>query len=136
MSEIIIKVQLDLSDAVKDFMAALIGKVAEPAITPVVERKAEPVAESTPEPVVEPTPSPVAEPTPVVESPSAVSREDLRQLVKSALIAEKEAGNDYAGGVKGILQKFGASNVTEVNEADFVALSTELTTYKNNLPPF
>lgn len=136
MSEIIIKVQLDLSDAVKDFMSALIGKVAEPAPAPAVEHKAEPKVEPTPEPVVEPTPAPVEEPAPAATSVASVSRESLRQLVKSTLIAEKEAGSEYAGGVKGILQKFGAGNVTEVKEEDFVILATELANYKNNLPPF
>lgn len=131
MSEIIIKVQLDLSDAVKEFMASLMGGAVAKS-----ESKSEPKSEqkATPAPTPTPAPAPASAPAPVPEA-SAVSREDLRQLVKAALIAEKESAGEQ-GGVKALLKKYGANNVTEVAEKDFVAIAADLTEYKNNLPPY
>lgn len=128
MSEIIIKVQLDLSDAVKEFMASLMGGFSKP---------------STPEPVevvepasTQPTTVP-ASPEPAAVAPaSELSREKIRNLVKRALIAEKSAPTGKEGGVKAILNKFGASCVPELKEEDFVEFSAELTRYVDELPQF
>lgn len=134
MGEIIVKIQLDLSDAVKEFMASIMGCGTKYAPT-CTERVEEPEA---PEERHKPAPEPEAPtPEPVAAAPvsSDVSREKIRNLVKAALIAEK-ASPVEAGGVKAILMKYGATNVTEVKEEDFVNLAAELTEYKNNLPAF
>ena len=121
MSEIVIKVQLDLSDAVKSFMASLMGGCAPKS------EKEEP--DAVPE-----TPAPAA-PTPATSKTEEVSREKIRELVKTARIAEKSLP-EYDGGVKKILAKYGASNVPEIKEEHFVDIAAELTRYKENLPAF
>lgn len=134
MGEIIVRIQLDLSDAVKEFMASIMGCGAKysPTCTERVEEPEAPEEHHKPGPELEaPTPEPVA----AAPVSSDVSREKIRNLVKAALIAEK-ASPVEAGGVKAILMKYDATNVTEVKEEDFVNLAAELTEYKNNLPAF
>lgn len=130
MSEIIIKVQLDLSDAVKDFMASLMGGIAAPAPKQKCEQKAEPA----PTPVVAPDPTEVpATPTESVES---VSREDIRALVKRIRMAEKDSDINPSGMIA-ILHKYGAKSVSDIQEADFVKITEELTNYLNTeIKPF
>ena len=133
MSEIVIKVQLDLSDAVKEFMASLMGGCGAPLPVTSKDAATPKPAEQEPEPTPE-TAAPVT-PTPVVAKTDGVSREKIRELVKAARIAEKSLP-EYDGGVKQILAKYGASNVPEIKEEHFVDIAAELTRYKENLPPF
>ena len=137
MSEIIIKVQLDLSDAVKEFMAALLGGCGSKA-NPLPVAPEEPEAEAPKEAQSEPEAEPEAKPEPPQEvKPAAqeVSREDIRALVKRILIGEKEA-DIKPSGVKAILSEFGANNVTNIREEDFVKVAAKLTDYRNQLPAF
>lgn len=134
MSEIIVRIQLDLSDAVKEFMASIMGGFSKPSTSEPV-KVVEPAstqpatAPAPPEPTPEPTPAPAA-----VAPVSELSREKIRNLVKRALIAEKLAPTGKGGGVKAILNKFGASCVPELKEEDFVEFSAELTRYVDGLP--
>lgn len=141
MSEIIIKVQLDLSDAVKDFMASLMGGVTAPTPKQKDEQKSEQKAE--PAPVVAPAPIPVAAPapveapaTPATESVASISREDIRALVKRIRMAEKDSDINPSGMIA-ILHKYGAKSVSDIQEADFVKITEELTNYLNTeIKPF
>lgn len=144
MSEIIIKVQLDLSDAVKDFMASLMGGVTASTPKQKDEQKSEQKAE--PAPVVAPAPTPVAAPVtapaPVevpatpAESVASISREDIRALVKRIRKAEVDSGISPSGMIA-ILHKYGAKSVSDIQEADFVKITEELTNYLNTeIKPF
>ena len=142
MSEIIIKVQLDLSDAVKDFMASLMGGVTAP--TPKQkdgqksEQKSEQKAEPAPTPVAAPVtaPAPVEAPATPAESVASISREDIRALVKRIRKAEVDSGISPSGMIA-ILHKYGAKSVSDIQEADFVKITEELTNYLNTeIKPF
>lgn len=145
MSEITIKVQLDLSDAVKDFMASLMGGVTAHTPKQKSEQKSEQKAE--PAPVVAPAPIPVAAPvtapapveapaTPATESVASISREDIRALVKRIRKAEVDSGISPSGMIA-ILHKYGAKSVSDIQEADFVKITEELTNYLNTeIKPF
>lgn len=145
MSEIIIKVQLDLSDAVKDFMASLMGGVTVPTPKQKDEQKSEqkaepaPVVASAPTPVAAPVtaPAPVEAPaTPATESVASISREDIRALVKRIRKAEVDSGISPSGMIA-ILHKYGAKSVSDIQEADFVKITEELTNYLNTeIKPF
>ena len=137
MSEIIIKVQLALSDAVKEFMAALLGGCGSKA-NPLPVAPEEPEAEAPKEAQSEPEAEPEAKPEPPQEvKPAAqeVSREDIRALVKRILIGEKEA-DIKPSGVKAILSEFGANNVTDTRAAAFVKVAATLTAHRHHLPAF
>lgn len=139
MSEIIIKVQLDLSDAVKDFMASLMGGIAAPAPKQKCEQKEEPA----PTPVVAPdptevpaTPEPTEVPATPAEAVASISREDIRALVKRIRMAEKDSDINPSGMIA-ILHKYGAKSVSDIQEADFVKITEELTNYLNTeIKPF
>lgn len=134
MSEIIIKVQLDLSDAVKEFMSSLMGGFSKPS-TPEPVEVVEPASTQPTTAPASPEPTPELIPAPAAVAPaSELSREKIRNLVKRALIAEKSATTGKEGGVKAILNKFGASCVPELKEEDFVEFSAELTRYVDELP--
>ena len=149
MSEIIIKVQLDLSDAVKDFMASLMGGVTVPTPKQKDEQKSEqkaepaPVVASAPTPVVAPdptkvpaTPDPTEVPATPAESVASISREDIRALVKRIRMAEKDSDINPSGMIA-ILHKYGAKSVSDIQEADFVKITEELTNYLNTeIKPF
>lgn len=140
MSEIIIKVQLDLSDAVKDFMASLMGGVTASAPKQKCEQKAEPapVVAPAPTPVAAPVtaPAPVEVPATPAESVASISREDIRALVKRIRMAEKDSDINPSGMIA-ILHKYGAKSVSDIQEADFVKITEELTNYLNTeIKPF
>lgn len=140
MSEIIIKVQLDLSDAVKDFMASLMGGVTASAPRQKSEQKAEPapVVAPAPTPVAAPVtaPAPVEVPATPAESVASISREDIRALVKRIRIAERDS-DIHPSGLIAILHKYGAKSVSDIQEADFVKITEELTNYLNTeIKPF
>ncbi len=133
MSEIIIKVQLDLSDAVKEFMASLMGGAVAKS-EPKSERKAEPA----PTPVAAPVTAPasVEAPATPTESVVSISREDIRVLVKRIRMAEKDSDINPSGMIA-ILHKYGAKSVSDIQEADFVKITEELTNYLNTeIKPF
>lgn len=132
MSEIVIKVQLDLSDAVKSFMTSLMGGCAPLPVTNT--GAATPKTKKEEPDAVSETPAPAA-PTSAASKTEEVSREKIREFVKTARIAEKNLP-EYDGGVKKILAKYGASNVPEIKEEHFVDIAADLTRYKENLPAF
>ena len=134
MSEIIIKVQLDLSDAVKDFMAALMGGVTAPTPKQKDEQKSEQKAEPAPTPAVAPDPTEV--PATPAEAVASISREDIRALAKRIRKAEVDSGISPSGMIA-ILHKYGAKSVSDIQEADFVKITEELTNYLNTeIKPF
>ena len=141
MSEIIIKVQLDLSDAVKDFMASLMGGAvakSEPKSEPKSEQKSEQKAEPAPTPVAAPVTAPasVEAPATPTESVESISREDIRALVKRIRMAEKDSDINPSGMIA-IFHKYGAKSVSDIQEADFVKITEELTNYLNTeIKPF
>lgn len=142
MSEIIIKVQLDLSDAVKDFMASLMGGVTASTPKQKDEQKSEQKSEQKAEPAPAPVAAPVTAPAPVevpatsAESVASISREDIRALVKRIRMAEKDSDINPSGMIA-ILHKYGAKSVSDIQEADFVKITEELTNYLNTeIKPF
>lgn len=139
MSEIIIKVQLDLSDAVKDFMASLMGGVTAPAPKQKCEQKEEPASTPVvaPDPTEVPaTPEPTEVPATPAEAVASISREDIRALVKRIRMAEKDSDINPSGMIA-ILHKYGAKSVSDIQEADFMKITEELTNYLNTeIKPF
>ena len=136
MSEIIIKVQLDLSDAVKDFMASLMGGVTAPTPKQKDEQKSEQKSEQKAEPAPVEAPASVEVPATPAESVASISREDIRALVKRIRMAEKDSDINPSGMIA-ILHKYGAKSVSDIQEADFVKITEELTNYLNTeIKPF
>ena len=70
------------------------------------------------------------------EAVASISREDIRALVKRIRMAEKDSDINPSGMIA-ILHKYGAKSVSDIQEADFMKITEELTNYLNTeIKPF
>ena len=81
-------------------------------------------------------PDPTEVPATPAEAVASISREDIRALAKRIRKAEVDSGISPSGMIA-ILHKYGAKSVSDIQEADFVKITEELTNYLNTeIKPF